>query len=207
MKATALQERVRGEKKLTDPRALDTKNLPSLPAPRPRGLALISLLSHQHPACTATAGRELPLPGLAGHSRWGQLTKGKTGDTHTPNQDTKIMLPKITGDDRSDRDFAWLSTAGVRRESAEQGGLPTGRRRAGTNEAHVWAPAGFGFSSQCPTSALLPRGRASNRRAVHKLYCYKPSSESRDAPEAPGSTLSPTAPPKKPPTFTCKGTW
>lgn len=136
MKATALQERVRGEKKLTDPRARDTKNLPSLPAPRPRGLALISLLSHQHPACTATAGRELPLPGLAGHSRWGQLTKEKTGDTHAKSGHQN-HASKNHGDDRSDRDFAWLSTAGVRRESAEQGDLPTSRRRAGTNEVHV----------------------------------------------------------------------
>lgn len=55
MKATALQGRVGGEERLTDPRAPDTKNLPSFLLLSP-GLPLTpGLISHHWPAWQLTA--------------------------------------------------------------------------------------------------------------------------------------------------------
>ena len=55
MKATAIQGRVGGEERLTDPRAPDTKNLPPFP-PLSLGLALTpGLISRHWPAWQVTA--------------------------------------------------------------------------------------------------------------------------------------------------------
>lgn len=124
------------EKRLKDTRALGHKELlasvgPS--SPFPLGLALVflprgCLTGSPEPAGwrqrAATSG-----PGKSQHR--GTAHQGRDRG-HTPNQETKTV-PQSQGDDRCGGECAWLSTAGVHWDGADEGGSGAGRAQ-GKNE-------------------------------------------------------------------------